>query len=217
MTHIAKQWLRSAAVVVLLGATALLLHHHSTSEVIPARRPLSSFPLEIGDWHGTSLPISTDDLAILGPGEFLMRDYSTSSGDPISLYIAYLPSQRMGDGLHSPKNCLPGSGWTPIESGPLSIRNADGSTISINRYIVARGLDRALVLYWYQAHGHVTASEYTAKIRFVEDAISLNRTDGALVRVVVPLTNKSGLQKAQESGLAFIARIRPMLGAYIPR
>lgn len=217
MMLVAKQWLRFAVVVVLLAATALFLHHRSQSEIVRAGLPLSSFPLQIGDWQGTTLPIAADDLAILGPGEFLMRDYRASSGDPVNLYIAYFPSQRMGDGIHSPKNCLPGSGWTPLESGQLSIRNDDGSTISVNRYIVAQGLSRGLVLYWYQAHGRVTASEYVAKVRFVEDSISMNRTDGALVRIVVPFTNQSDLRMAQQTALAFIARIRPMLDAYIPR
>lgn len=216
MTGNARQWVRFGAVLVLLVAVAIILHRRSKPEVLPARLPLSSFPLKIGTWSGTSLPISATELSVLGPGEFLMRDYETTAGDPVNLYIAYFPSQRTGDTIHSPKNCLPGSGWTPLTSGRLRIQNPDGSTMTVNRYIVGKGLSRALVLYWYQAHGHVTASEYWAKLRLVEDAISLNRTDGALVRVVVPFTNED-VRPAQQTALAFIGQIQPMLDHYIPR
>lgn len=217
MIDMGKQWFRFAIVLLLLAATALVLHSHDKPEILPSRSPLASFPMQIAQWRGTTLPISADDLNVLGPGEFLMRDYKSSASDPVSLYIAYFPSQRTGDTIHSPKNCLPGSGWSPLESGLLDIKNRDGSTMSVNRYIVAKGLSRALVLYWYQAHGRVTASEYMAKIRLVEDAISRNRTDGALVRVVVPFANQSDEETAQQTALAFIERIRPMLDTYIPR
>lgn len=217
MNQIAKHWLRFSAVLLLLAAAALIIHAHDKPEITPPRLPLSSFPMQVAGWHGTSVPITAAELAVLGPGEFLMRDYETSTGDPVSLYIAYFPSQRTGDTIHSPKNCLPGSGWSPLESGELEVRNPDGSTMTVNRYIVSKGLSRALVLYWYQAHGHVAASEYMAKLRLVEDAIRMNRTDGALVRIVVPVSTPSGLNQAQHTALAFLAKAQPMLDQYIPR
>jgi EpsI family protein len=212
----ASQWLRFSAVVVLLGATVGLLEARDRAEVTPARRGLSSFPEQIGAWQGRTLPITVNELEVLGPGDFLMRDYrSPSAAAPINLYIAYFPSQRTGDTIHSPKNCLPGSGWTPLRSERLDIHNADGSTMSVNRYIVAKGLSRSLVLYWYQAHGRVTANEYIAKLRLVEDAIRMNRTDGSLVRIVVPFDQND--QAAQNAALAFVAQIQPILEQYIPR
>ncbi|HTU32301.1 MAG TPA: EpsI family protein [Candidatus Acidoferrum sp.] len=217
MIDISKQWLRFAAVLLLLAGTAVVLRDHNKPEVVPSRRPLSEFPFQIANWHGTSLPITADELSVLGPGEFMMRDYENPAGDAVSLYIAYFPSQGTGDTIHSPKNCLPGSGWSPLESGEMRVRNTDGSTMTVNRYIVARGLSRALVLYWYQGRGHVTASEYTAKLRLVEDAIRTNRTDGALVRVVVAFSGRNDLDQAQHTALAFLAHVQPMLDEYIPR
>jgi EpsI family protein len=213
-----RGWFRSISVLVLLSATAVFLHDHDRPEILPARRPLSAFPWQIGNWRGASLPVNPTQLSVLGPGDFLVRDYqSVSGGEPVSLFIAYFPSQRTGDTIHSPKNCLPGAGWVPLESGRLRVRNADGSTMSINRYIVAKGLSRALVLYWYQAHERVTASEYLAKIRLVEDAVRMNRTDGALVRIVVPFDASGGTQQAQSAAVCFIAHIQPMLHEFIPR
>jgi EpsI family protein len=212
-----RAWLQFAPVLLLLAGTAVVLNNHNKPDVQPSRQPLSSFPMQIGEWRGMSLPITADELNVLGPGEFLMRDYrARSAREPLNLYIAYFPSQRTGDTVHSPKNCLPGSGWSPLESGRLQIRNDSGSTMSVNRYIVAKGSDRALVLYWYQARGHVTPSEFFAKVRLVEDAIRMNRTDGSLVRVVVPFRENAELQTAQKIALAFIAQIQPMLDQYIP-
>ena len=211
-------WFRFAVLIALLAGTAGFLHEHDKPEVVPPRSPLAAFPMQIDSWRGTQLSLTADELDVLGPGEFLMRDYrSASVAEPVNLYIAYFPSQRTGDTIHSPRNCLPGAGWTALESGRLQVRNADGTTMSVNRYIVAKGLSRSLVLYWYQAHGRVTASEYVAKIRLVEDAMRLNRTDGALVRVVVPFSSQADLSAAQDTALAFIAKIQPILGQYIPR
>jgi len=209
---------RAIFVLALLGATAVILHRHNSPEALVGRRSLSSFPLQIGLWRGGALPLTPAELNVLGPGDFLMREYRTPRlPEPVNLYIAYFPSQRTGDTIHSPKDCLPGAGWTPLVSGRLLIRNGDGSLMSVNRYIVGRDLSRALVLYWYQAHGRVTASEYVAKIRLVEDAVRMNRTDGALVRVVVPLAADGQLRSAQNTALAFIAKIQPILGQFIPR
>lgn len=212
-----SQVFRFVALIVLLSVVAFVLHKHDKPEILPPRQPLSSFPLAIGDWQGTPLSLSADDLSVLGPGEFLLRNYRSSSGELVNLYIAYYPSQRTGDNIHSPKNCLPGDGWTALESERLSVRNPDGSTAIVNRYIVAKGLSRSLVLYWYQAHGRVVASEYVAKIQLVEDAIRMDRTDGALVRIVVPFAGPGDLDAAQKIAVEFRALIDPRLDQYIPR
>jgi EpsI family protein len=141
---------------------------------------------------------------------------NSPSRPPVNLFIAFFPSQRSGDTLHSPRNCLPGSGWTPVESARLAVQLHNDSAILINRYVVAKGTDRVLVLYWYQAHGRVTASEYWAKVFLVADSLRLNRTDGALIRVVTSITQEGNVEIAQARALEFIQQILP-LDSYIPR
>jgi EpsI family protein len=212
-----SSWQRFIPVVLLLTATCFILEARARKEVLPPHQDLSAFPMQIGNWQARDLAISPGELEVLGPGEFLLRDYLASvSEPPVNLYIAFFPSQRTGDTIHSPKNCLPGSGWTPTESGHISVRRSDGSTISINRYIIAKGDDRDLVFYWYQAHGRVTTSEYWAKIFLVTDAIRVNRTDGALVRVLTPILNASDEGAAQARVLRFVNQVLPMLNSYIP-
>ena len=213
-----SSWQRFLPAVLFLSAAAVILEARDRNEVLPARGDLSSFPMQIRDWQAKDLTLSPGELEVLGPGQFLLRDYASAAVDPpMNLFIAFFPSQRSGDTIHSPKNCIPGSGWAPIESGRISVRRADGSTIWINRYIVAKGINRDLVFYWYQAHGRVTPSEYWAKIFLVRDAIQLNRTDGALVRVVTPITGADGEAAAQAGAMKFVSELLSSLDAYIPR
>jgi EpsI family protein len=210
-------WPRFVPVLLLLAATAALLNARSAVEAVPPHVEIASFPAEIDAWHGIDVPMGPETLAVLGPGQFLVRDYHRSPAEPyVDLYVAYFPSQKTGDTIHSPQNCLPGAGWTPLQSGHISLQRDDGTTITVNRYIISKGLVRQLVLYWYQAHNRVTPSEYLAKIYLVADAIRMNRTDGALVRIVTPITNGDE-EAAQARALNFTHRVLPLLDSYIPR
>jgi EpsI family protein len=211
-------WQRFVPVALLLAATAVILQARTAKEILPTHEDLSTFPMQIRDWHGRELEIAPDSLEVLGPGQFLLRDYLRSSLEPpVNLFIAFFPSQRTGDTIHSPKNCLPGAGWAPLESGRISVQRDDGSKISVDRYLIAKGTDRGLVLYWYQAHGRVTPSEYWAKIFLVTDSIRLNRTDGALVRVVTPIIPSEGQAAAEVRAVGFAKELLQLLDAYIPR
>jgi EpsI family protein len=211
-------WWRLLPVLVLLAATAALLKAHERPEVVPPHKELADFPMQIGSWSGTRLSVSADERSVLGPGEFLLRNYQPSQAEPaVNLYVAYFPTQRTGDTIHSPKNCLPGSGWVPDESSHLSITTAPGQSILVNRYIVSKELSRDLVLYWYQAHGRVTPSEYWAKVFLVSDAIRMNRTDGALVRIVTEVPSGTTVDSAQARALAFAHQVVPLLDSYVPR
>lgn len=213
-----QSWLRIFPVALLLAGTGGLLFARNQVEIIPPRTPLSSFPGHIDNWVGVDVPINEDVLQALGPGEFLSRIYQQSpGGEYVSLFVAYFPSQRTGDTIHSPKNCLPGSGWTPVASGRISLKGGAGNNITANRYLIAKGLEHQLVLYWYQAHGRVTPSEYWAKIYLVTDAVRMNRTDGALVRIVTPIPPAERDDVAQQTAVSFAEKILPILSGYIPR
>jgi EpsI family protein len=210
-------WRYFVPAFLIIAGTATLLHARNSIETVPPHLNLSSFPGAIGDWRGSDIPIASDQLAVLGPGDYLMREYQQGKGLPLNLFLAYYPSQRSGDTIHSPQNCLPGSGWTPLKSRRIQIQQLARTPATVNRYIVANGSGQMLVLYWYQAHGRVTASEYWAKIFLVGDAIKLNRTDGALVRVAIPFDTPDDEKIAGDQALAFAAQISPLLDSFIPR
>src|SRR6202030_4069495 len=166
---------------------AIFLQARAGSEVFPPSLPLKQFPAQLGCWTGTDVGIDKDVLDILGPGDFLLRIYKNQNNPYIDLFIAYFRSQRAGDTIHSPQHCLPGSGWTPVENQRITLSMPGHAPFPANRYLIAKGDDRQLVLYWYWAHDRGVASEYWAKFYLVTDSIKMNRSDGALVRITSPL------------------------------
>ena len=202
----------------LLAGTAIVLEARNGAEIIPSRPPLESFPHSLEGLHSTDIALTQDVLDVLGPGDFLLRTYSDPQGDrSVSLFIAYFPSQRAGDTIHSPKNCLPGAGWAPVRSERITLNVAGHDPFEANRYLIAKGDDRQLVLYWYWAHDRAVASEYAAKFYLVADAIRMRRTDGALIRLSVPLRRGENEIEAERNLTAWAGTIVPLLNTYIPR
>jgi EpsI family protein len=192
-----------SALLAIQGAAFYGLSRRT--EAVPAATPLARFPTAIGEWRMTREgEIEPDERDVLRADDYLTRQYATSSGKSASLFVAYFQSQRAGQTPHSPKNCLPGSGWTWSVADTIIVDIAGrGQPIEINRYIVAKGDERAVVLYWYQSRDRVVASEYRAAAFTAWDALRWNRTDTELVRVVTPLT-QNGVEFVQ----AFFAKLQ---------
>jgi EpsI family protein len=176
------------AVTVLLLAQAALLYTVKP-EVVPSGVPLAQLPLRLGHWESTrDFDVDDETREVLKADDLLLRGYrDPSTGREGTLFVAAFRSQSNGKAPHSPKNCLPGSGWTQLSSDLELIDVGQAQPIRVNRYVVQHEDERDLVLYWYQSRERVIASEYTAKFWVMADAIRLHRTDTALVRVVLPI------------------------------
>jgi EpsI family protein len=208
---------RLLIVSACLAGASLGLGAHG-AERIPPRVEFSQFPVTIGNWHAEqSSVLDSQTLAVLGVDDYIDRLYTTGNGS-VALYVGYHASQRQGDAVHSPLNCLPGAGWQPLSSGYSGLTLSDGSMITVNRYVIQKGLDRQLVLYWYQSHGRVIPNEYVGKFYLVYDAIRLNRTDAALVRVVSPIADATAAAEtaAGNQAVDFVKAMFPILNRYIP-
>lgn len=217
MSASGRSWLRFFVLAVLLAGTYGLLKARDHEEVLPPHDSLRNFPLAVANWQGRDIPISRDVLDSLGPGDFLARNYfNPTQREAANLFIAFFPSQRQGDTIHSPKNCLPGAGWVPTESTRIWMDDQNGRKIEVNRYLLEKEGERALVLYWYQAHGQVTPSEYAAKYRLVADSIVMNRSDGALVRIATGLKEGESSSEAEARAVRFAQAALPLLDRYIP-
>jgi EpsI family protein len=156
-------------------------------------------------------------LTTLGVDDYVNRLYA-NAGAYVAVYAAYYETQRQGNTMHSPLNCLPGAGWQPLSRSDLDIRLNDGSSIVVNRYIIQKGLDRQVVLYWYQSHGRVVASEYAGKVYLVYDSIRLHRSDGGMVRVVSPIEASTSVAElaASDRAVDFVRAAFPVLMDYLP-
>jgi EpsI family protein len=204
----------SIVIAVLLGGT-VLLHAMSHGEPIMARQPLKDLPYQIGSWQGKEDPLEQRIVQAVSVTDYTNREYTSSNAAPVELYIGYYASQRTGDTIHSPKNCLPGAGWDPIQAGYTTIPVGNSTQITVNEYVIAQGLNKELVFYWYQGRGRVVASEYWGKFWMIHDAITRNRTDGALVRLIVPIVDNNTAE-AKATLVKFTQMIYPSLSEFIP-
>jgi EpsI family protein len=211
--------LRFAVAVTLIVLTAILLQARARTEIFPNRLPLSSFPAQLGNWDSTEIELDKETRAVLGAGDFLERVYQIEAEKvpAIDLFLAYFPSQRTGDTIHSPQHCLPGAGWNPEENSRVTLSLPGHSPFPANRYVIAKAGARKLVLYWYWAHDRGVASEYWAKFYLVKDSIRMNRSDGALVRITTDMFPGETPDAAQQRLLPFASTVSPLLDDYIPR
>jgi EpsI family protein len=214
--------------LMIMGACYLVLA--SRSEITPIRRPLSELPAQIGIWtEKGSTEFNKETLETLGVDDYINRIYKNPEEALIGLYVGYYVSQRQGDTIHSPLNCLPGAGWNPIRketvaipvqllSTPMPANGFQNSEIRVNRIIVQKGLGKQVVIYWYQSHGRVIASEYWGKIYTVVDAMRTNQTDAALIRVVASVKSieESAEREAEQNATDFIKSVFPFLSQHFP-
>jgi EpsI family protein len=215
-----RRMLIASAILLLSSA---YVAHASKTETVPARQPLAMVPVQLGEWQsGPNLPFSAEITKVLGVDDYINRVYTSSQAPFVSLYVGYYRSQRQGDTIHSPLNCLPGAGWQPIVKGRAEFTAQDASGISrnlnVNEFVIQKGLERQLVLYWYQSHGRVVANEYASKIFMVYDAMRLNRTDAALVRVITPIAGDDDAAQiaASQRARSFVQALFPALTTSLP-
>jgi EpsI family protein len=197
--------------VLLLGQSALF-YGMPKERPMPLQRPLASFPITIEGWRMVAdNPLEQEVLDVLKADDTVSRIYQDAAGTyGVSLFMAFFESQSTGVAPHSPKNCLPGSGWTPSTSDTFAVPMPDRQPLEVNRYIVAKGPAKSLVLYWYQTHNRVVANEYAAKMYQVFDSLRYRRSDTAIVRVVAPVGSQ-GEEAAQQHAVRFIQAAFPAI------
>ena len=146
--------------------------------------PIESVAVEMLGAKGRDLTISADERRVAGMTSYVIRDYEPANVLPFSIYVGYYDEQRQGKSIHSPKNCLPGAGWEPVDSRPMTSATAAGPVV-VNRYRLVRSDSTAMVYYWYQGRGRVAHDEFRVKYELLRDAARYGRTEEALVRIVV--------------------------------
>jgi EpsI family protein len=198
----------------LLAGAFVLLQGVSHGEIAVPHGPLRDLPYTLGSWSANEQPFTEQVLKLLGVSDYTNRIYFSQQKELAQLYVGYYASQKTGDAIHSPKNCLPGAGWDPIQSGYATISVSGGRQIVVNAYVIQHGLDKQLVFYWYQGRGRIIASEYSGKFWMIADAISRHRTDGALVRLITPMND--GEDNARARLTSFAQLVFPHLDGLIP-
>ena len=206
-----------AMAALLLVGGAVVNFWAAAGEARAPRRALAEFPAEVGGWRRAGADVRFDAAteAVLRADDYVSRDYVGEGNRTASLYVGYYATQRAGATYHSPLNCLPGSGWVLKEPSTVEVRPADGrAPFGANSYVIEHAGDRMLMLYWYQGRGRAVANEYVDKVYTVFDSIRLRRSDGAMVRVLVPFRGSE--RETAETAAQFAALVAPNLPAYVP-
>jgi len=212
-----KSSLRFGALLVLILLAGVVVNAWSyLGEAHVERRDLREFPATVGAWQRTGIDQTLDDetLKVLRASDYLLRDFRKPDGQVANLYVGYYASQRSGATYHSPLNCLPGSGWTLSEPGKATITMPDGTSFVANKYVIQSGAYKSLMIYWYQGRGRNVASEYWGKFYTVLDSVRLRRSDGAMVRVTVPITGSE--PAAEKAAIEFASSAAAVLPQYVP-
>lgn len=205
---------RLAALSLLVVAGVVVIHASVPDKPSPPRVPFAQMTTAIGTWQSAgNVAIDQESLDILKADDYMRRLYVR--GDRVAdLFIAYYATQRQGDTMHSPMNCLPAAGWQPMTTERVQIPSQRGAPINANRVVIQKGLDKELVLYWYQSHGRTIASEYASKAYLVLDSLRQHRSDAALVRIVMPLA--AAETATNRAATDFVQSLSPVLASHIP-
>jgi len=209
-------------ITLLLGSAALAFVFVTgvidrRDEIVPQHPPFASFPMQLGDWRGRQASIQSDVLAALKLSDYIMADYVEDRDPaPVNFYVAYYAQQRVGSATHSPSNCIPGGGWQIENSRVETVKTPSGESITFTRLLIRRGEDAQLVYYWFDERGRDLTETTTAKWYLIQDSITMNRTDGALVRLITPLLRHETEEAAEARLKAFIAPVLPQIRVFIP-
>lgn len=212
-----KSSLRFAVLLVLILLVGVVVNTWSyLGEAHVERKELKNFPQSVGAWQriGTDQILDDATLEVLRASDYLLRDFRKPEGQVANLYVGYYATQRTGATFHSPLNCLPGSGWTLSEPGKATIALPDGSSFVANKYVIQNGEYRSLMIYWYQGRGRNVASEYWGKVYTVLDSVRLRRSNGAMVRVTVPIRNSEA--DAEKTAVEFATVASTVLPEFVP-
>ena len=212
-----KSSVRFAVLLIAIVAVGVVVNAWAyLGEAHVDRKTLKDFPNQVGEWRQGKSDQVLDDatLSVLRASDYLLRDFRRADGQTANFYVGYYATQREGASFHSPLNCLPGSGWTLSAPGKAMIPLPDGSSFAANKYIIENGDYRSLMIYWYQGRGRTVASEYWGKIYTVIDSVRLRRSDGAMVRVTVPLGNSE--EAALQAATDLSSKTAAALGEFVP-
>ena len=205
--------------VILLGLTLLLSQGIEFREKIPIAKSFGQFPDQVGEWTGKSQAMEQLIIDTLDLSDYIMINFSNRSGKWVNFYTAYYESQRKGESIHSPATCLPGSGWEFKEDGgkKISIPGHKNKTIPVNRALMIKSGYSQLSYYWFPQRDRILNNAYQLKLYNFWDALTRQRTDGALVRVITPVYDNEKLADAEDRLQSFTQAIVPVLDEFLPK
>ncbi len=211
----APKFIAACCLLAVTLAISLGVEFH---EKLPMNRPLSQFPASSGAWQGKQVSMEQKFIDTLDLSDYVIIDYHNGDGRLVNFYVAYYQSQRKGESIHSPETCMPGGGWLFRESGKtlVPINNGEKATMAVNRALMQKGESKQLAYYWFPMRGRVLTNAYEMKLYNFWDALTRQRTDGALVRIITPIYVNEALDQAEARLQDFMNDMVPVLDGFLP-
>jgi len=209
---------RLAVALLLLGATAAVSASVDFGERVPIAQPLAGFPLQLGAWQGRAGRLGPEYLDALDLTDYALVAYRDPAGRSVDFYVAYYASQRKGESIHSPETCLPGSGWVFREARTVAVPTPGyrGGALPVTRALLEKAGERQLAYFWFPARGRVLTNAWELKLYTFWDALTRQRTDGALVRLITPVAAAETVLDAEARLQGFAQRAAPVLDGFLP-
>ena len=203
---------------ILLGATLGFSHGVEFREKVPVSKSFSLFPLEVGEWTGTREIMEQKFIDTLDLSDYVIVNYANPDGKQVNFYVAYYESQRKGESIHTPETCLPGSGWLFRKAGAVSVPmpGRHPGVMRVNRALMQKGTVKQLVYYWFPQRGRILTNAYELKLYGFWDALTKQRTDGALVRLITPIYEGEEPEQAEKRLQGFMGDIVPVIEEFVP-
>jgi exosortase D (VPLPA-CTERM-specific) len=210
---------RFLAALLLVGATAATVQTVDFREATPISRSFNQFPLRVGQWEGQLEAMEKKVIDKLKFSDYIIADYRNKDGKIVNFYTAYYENQRKGESIHSPSSCLPGGGWVFHEAGEiiLPVRDIAGRPVPVKRAVIQKGENKQLSYYWFPMRGRVATNMWEMKLFNFWDALTQQRTDGALVRLITPVYSGEVVEETEARLRAFVVHIVPVLDEFLPK
>ncbi len=197
--------------IALAAAVVIVVSIGKRTEIIPSRVLFTEFPTQVGVWQGDQATMEKSITEYLGLNDYVLANYTNDKAELVNFYAAYYESQRKGVSPHSPRVCIPGGGWQIAD-----ITRTEIGDLPINRIVIKKDDNTQLVYYWFQQRGRQFANEYFMKWYLFKDALLLNRTDGALVRITTLVSKNEDIASADARLQNFAKHVTPVLPKFIP-
>jgi len=207
--------IRYLIVIMLISGTIFYSKMMSHGKPVPILKSLEDFPKHIGSWSGETYRFSQAVYDNLGVDDSVLIAYKNDNKDTISMYVGYYEDQKQGEIIHSPKNCMLGSGWQPIDISEIDI-SLDSRKIPVTKMILEKKSQKMVVLYWYQSGNRAVANEYIQRLYFILDSFRYNRTNAAFVRFTSPVLSDD-YENAIQVLERFIKKTIPILDDFLPK
>ena len=206
----------AAAVAITIALLGVSRFASPDTLIIPERTVFAGIPNDFAEWRHEVRPIDPTVAEVLGADDTLVANFFSETEPSFNLYVAYLEAQRDGRSWHSPRQCIPGGGWEIASHDILERTTTSGDAMNYNRLLIENRDQKQLVYYWYDQRGRHIANEFTMKFWLLVDAVTRRRSDGALVRIIVPVDRAKGVAAADADLQTIMKKLDTVLPSYIP-